>query len=177
MKAINKTKTLAKLDTIQPHIEKWLEKYSRTKTKNSYHDSLNQFFKFLIESGHQGTLTQGTIVKFQKYMEGKGHKPTSISGRTTAIRVFFNWCKTQGITNINPADGVAPPKFKRKFRKEAMEPEQIKSLLNVLHNGGQFTFKETRNGITKERIKNLPGGNKRDIAFFFLCPGDRMPPV
>lgn len=74
------------------------------KTIRSYRNNLNLFVRFLTEEAHlydTEDLTLAAVRKFTLYMTSKGKKGTYVNGLLRTVKVFVQYCYTEGYGGFN----------------------------------------------------------------------------
>lgn len=101
----------------------------KPKTLETYKISLRQFFTYLKRK-EISKPTRADIIAYRDSLE-ETHKPTTIQGYLTAIKLFFDYLETIG-AYPNIAKNVKGVKLNRGHKKDYLTPEQIKIILNKM---------------------------------------------
>lgn len=99
---------------------------AKPKTVQTYARALRQFFKFL--SANEITSPRRDDILAYKAHLLKSHKPSTVSGYLTAVKVFFAWTEQERIYP-NVAAHVKGARIDRAFKKDHLTATQAKSVL------------------------------------------------
>jgi len=102
------------------HIEHFLalfssQKSSSSNTLSAYRNDLTQFAEYLSKGQGPGVqpinswadVKRDTIVAFLLYLKERSYAPTTVARKQAAIKSFFKYLTSKGVTNSNPAEELA----------------------------------------------------------------------
>lgn len=110
---------------------KYLKGYS-SNTANGYAKDLTDFAKYAskhIQNARWSTITKEDIEKYVRTMSEDGKSPATIARKISALRSFYNWAKSKGKIDHNPARYVTTPK-KGKRLPNIITPSEIIATVN-----------------------------------------------
>jgi integrase/recombinase XerD len=103
-----------------------LEKNAAPNTLASYKLDITRYLAFL-EARHVTDLTQvsGThAAQFLVNLREEGLSPRSVNRSFSAVKGFHKFLMIEGVTRINPAEAVTPPRLGRSL-PEVLTPEEV----------------------------------------------------
>jgi len=98
------------------------------KTVETYGKALKQFFRYLHLNGI-GRPQREDVIAFRDELKASGHKPTTVQGYVTAVRLFFKWTAQEGLYP-NVADRLKGAKLDREHKKGYLTSGQVKDVLS-----------------------------------------------
>lgn len=102
----------------------------KEKSIATYKRALKQFFNYLQDNFIE-TPTRETIIAFREELKAT-HKPTTVQGYITAIRLFFRWtCLIGKYPNI--ADHIKGAKVSHNHKKDYLTANQVKKVLKTIN--------------------------------------------
>lgn len=96
----------------------------------TYNNKIKIFINYLQSKGITNP-TRQDILSFKKELETKNYKPTYINSIIISIKQFFKWTETEHIYE-NIAQNIKSNKISKDFKKDYLQPEQAKNLLNSI---------------------------------------------
>ena len=124
----NSTKTVLSEQLVPDLLERYIRYIDASpKTIETYSKALRQFWQYM--QLHEITApTRADILAYREDLAASGHKPTTISGYITAIRLFFRWTAQEGLYH-NIADHLKGAKIDRAHKKDYLNCAQVKEIL------------------------------------------------
>jgi integrase/recombinase XerD len=107
-----------------------LEKNASPNTLVSYRLDITRYLAFL-ESRHVTDLTQvcgDHTAQFLVRLREEGLSPRSVNRSFSAIKGFHKFLMIEGVTRINPAEAVTPPRLGRSL-PDVLTPEEVEMIL------------------------------------------------
>ncbi len=98
------------------------------KTVETYGKALKQFFRYLYLNDI-GRPQREDVIAFRDELKASGHKPTTVQGYVTAVRLFFKWTDQAGLYP-NVADHLKGAKLDREHKKGYLTSGQVKDVLS-----------------------------------------------
>lgn len=101
-------------------------------TISAYQNDLAQLVGFM-QSGPIAfdLLDRGTIVGFILHLREREYAPTTVARKIAAVKSFCHFLRRQGLTDVDPTDGIDAPRVNKYLPKAASEDE-ISRLLSQL---------------------------------------------
>lgn len=116
-------------------MEQWLDaflnhlrvvKHSSEHTLRAYASDISAFLGFAGEAG--GDIDQLMVRRYLAYLQKTDHAKSSSARKMAALRSFFTYLVKREMIEIDPTEGIRPPKQSRRLPKVVRE-EQIESLM------------------------------------------------
>ena len=93
------------------------------------HERYGSFFKWIITKGMRlPDLSRLQIVEYKENLLSDGKSSLTVSSYITVVKRFYQWTESNKLYP-NIAKGIKCPKRKQQFKKQALLPDQAKSLL------------------------------------------------
>lgn len=108
-------------------------------TQEGYRKALRQFFQWREADG-AGGITRGDIVRYKRGQLSR-LQPGTVGSYISALKSFFKWLEAEKLYP-NVAAGVKGTKASRGHKKDALTPDQIAHVLEVLKGEGVATMRD-----------------------------------
>lgn len=118
----------------EQHLEKVVEAFLSSQdvkpsSRGLYKRTLKQYLSWIEAQGlTYAELTRAEIVTYKEAQIAQGLSSLTIGSYLTAVRKFYEYLEANKLYP-NIAKGIKTPKRKQAFRKQALSPEQVKTLL------------------------------------------------
>jgi len=119
-------------------MKKTLEKYQAylesdrllENTASAYYSDAKFFVEFLKRNQIRRftQVDQKTVLAFVECLKKENKAPSTIARYVASTKHFFSFLSAMGVVEINPAQGVKPPKAKKEL-PEILTPEEVSTLL------------------------------------------------
>lgn len=162
MTELTATTALKAPDSLQAAIEAFINDQDvKANSKKVYDSELRQFFAWVKVKGYPiDGLTRPHVIEYKTDLLQAGKATTTVSGRLSAVRLFYEWaegCKLYP----NIARGVRAPRRQDEIKKHPLTADQAKQLCNY--------FEAQASGTSNpEAIQPLNLTAKRDYALVNL---------
>jgi len=86
-------------------------------TLSSYHQDLDQFYKYLqgVQVGSWNEVSQGVILGYINALQKKGRASTTISRHLAALKSFYHFLFSEGEVPKNPTTSLEMPRLHKKL--------------------------------------------------------------
>jgi integrase/recombinase XerD len=93
-------------------------------TISAYQNDLAQLAGF-VRSGpvEYDLLDRGTISGFILHLREREYAPTTVARKVAAVKSFCHFLRRQGLTDVDPTDGIASPRVSKYLPRAASEDE------------------------------------------------------
>lgn len=147
-----------------------LERNYSDRTVQSYREDLELFAAFLSSLEQETdflSVDQDMVRLWVVSMMERGCRPASVSRRLSALRTFYRFLRTRGITDVSPASGVRSPKNSKPLPQFVREADMDR-LLDDTDMGEGFTGIRDRAVLTMFyetgiRLAELVGLDDADV--------------
>ncbi len=115
-----------RLDAFIQHMR--VAKHSSEHTLRGYSSDVVAFLRFAEETG--APMDQLLVRRYLAHMRVTGHAKSSVARNVAALRSFFKYLVKRGVVQVDPTEGVRPPKQTRKLPK-VVDEDIIDSLVRA----------------------------------------------
>lgn len=99
-------------------------------SKKLYRRTLNQYFKWIEQKGYLlANLTRVHIIEYKDSLLSMGMSSLTVGSYVTSVRKFYEWAEANKYYP-NIAKGVKTPKRKQQFKKQPLQVQQAKELID-----------------------------------------------
>ena len=127
---VQKTAIVRATPTVEELIAQFIATQDvRTSSKGLYGRTLKQYFNWLQKSGIQiKDVTRVEVLRYKQELLDSGLSPLTVGSYLTVVRKFYEWAEGNKYYP-NVAKGIKTPHRKQQFRKQALQQEQSRALL------------------------------------------------
>ncbi|MFC2075614.1 site-specific tyrosine recombinase XerD [candidate division KSB1 bacterium] len=110
-----------------------VEKGLAANTIESYRADLDQYCRFLSESGCQdpSQATQELVLKYLLSLSSRSLAAATIARKFASLRSFHNFCLAEGFSRQNPAVNLLPPRLSR-YLPRVLHYYQVKAIIDAV---------------------------------------------
>lgn len=99
------------------------------KTVETYTKAIRQFINYLANTGISQPKRED-IISYREYLK-QDHKPTTVQGYLSAVKLFFQWTEQEGIYP-NIANRVKGARIDTEHKKDYLTTKQVNKLLEAI---------------------------------------------
>ncbi len=105
----------------------------RESSRLLYGRTLTQFFKWVIDSKRDfATMTRQDIIEYKNDLFSEGMSALTVGSYIVAVRKFYEWCESEKLYP-NIAKGVKVPRKVQLYKKQHLNEDKCKELLDYFH--------------------------------------------
>lgn len=104
-------------------------------SRSRYRRTLKQYFQYLeAYSLSLDVMQLSNLIEYKAFLFDKGLTSLTVSSYLTSLKKFYEWTESKKLYP-NIAKGLKAPKRINSFKKQPLQPEQAKQLINGLKGG------------------------------------------